>query len=46
MFAFWIPLTVFLIWLIVTTMMLLKAVDVEAGEREKAAAAQEWEPAA
>ena len=46
MFAFWIPLTVFLIWIIVTAVMLLKAIDVEAAEREKYAAQQEWEPAA
>ncbi|WP_293234783.1 hypothetical protein [Mycolicibacterium sp.] len=46
MFAFWIPLTVFSIWWIVTTFMLVKAVDVEAAEREASAAQRVWEPAA
>jgi hypothetical protein len=45
-FAFWIPLTVFLIWFTVTGVMLLKAIDVEAAEREAAAAEKKWEPAA
>ena len=45
-FAFWIPLTVFSIWWIVTTFMLVKAVDVEAAERASKAAEREWEPAA
>jgi len=46
MFAFWIPLTVFCIWMIVTAIMLTKAVDVEAAERKARAAKREWEPAA
>jgi hypothetical protein len=46
MFAFWIPLTVFTIWWIVVTVMLVKAVDVEAAEREANAAEHLWEPAA
>jgi hypothetical protein len=46
MFAFWIPLTVFSIWMVVTTVMLSKAVDVEAAERSVNAAARIWEPAA
>jgi hypothetical protein len=46
MFAFWIPLTVFCIWMIVTAIMLTKAVDVEAAERQARAANREWEPAA
>jgi len=46
MFAFWIPLTVFVIWIIVTGVMLLKAIDVEVAERERYAAQREWEPAA
>lgn len=46
MFAFWIPLTVFCIWMVVTAIMLTKAVDVEAAEREARAANREWEPAA
>ncbi|WP_083066343.1 hypothetical protein [Mycobacterium arosiense] len=46
MFAFWIPLTVFCIWMVVTAIMLTKAVDVEAAEREERAANREWEPAA
>lgn len=45
-FAFWIPLTVFSIWWIVTTFMLIKAVDVEATERVAHAADRVWEPAA
>ena len=45
-FAFWIPLTVFCIWWIVTAILLTKAVDVEAAEREVRAANREWEPAA
>lgn len=45
-FAFWIPLTVFCIWLIVVTVMLVKAVDIEAAEREARAAERTWEPAA
>jgi hypothetical protein len=45
-FAFWIPLTVFSIWWIVTTIMLVKAVDVEAAERAANAAERVWEPAA
>ena len=45
-FAFWIPLTVFLIWIIVTAVVLLKATDIEAAEREKAVAERTWEPAA
>jgi hypothetical protein len=45
-FAFWIPLTVFSIWWIVTTFMLVKAVDVEAAERDAHAADRVWEPAA
>jgi hypothetical protein len=45
-FAFWIPLTVFCIWMIVTAIMLTKAVDVEAAERQARAANREWEPAA
>ncbi|MBE1552108.1 hypothetical protein GGC64_006195 [Mycobacterium sp. OAS707] len=45
-FAFWIPLTVFVIWIIVTAVVLLKATDIEAVEREKAAAERTWEPAA
>jgi hypothetical protein len=45
-FAFWIPLTVFLIWIIVTAVVLLKATDIEAAEREKAEAERTWEPAA
>jgi hypothetical protein len=45
-FAFWIPLTVFSIWWIVTTFMLVKAVDVEAAERAASAAERVWEPAA
>jgi hypothetical protein len=46
MFAFWIPLTVFSIWMVVTTVMLSKAVDVEATERSVNAAERVWEPAA
>ena len=46
MFAFWVPLTVFCIWQVVTTVMLAKAVDVEAAEREANAAGRVWEPAA
>ncbi|EUA30713.1 hypothetical protein I553_4970 [Mycobacterium xenopi 4042] len=46
MFAFWIPLTVFCIWMIVTTVMLVKAVDVEAAERAANAAERKWEQAA
>jgi hypothetical protein len=46
MFAFWIPLTVFSIWMVVTTVMLSKAVDVEAAERSVNAAERVWEPAA
>jgi hypothetical protein len=46
MFAFWIPLTVFSIWMVVTTVMLSKAVDVEAAERAANAAERVWEPAA
>jgi len=46
MFAFWIPLTVFSIWMVVTTVMLSKAVDVEAAERSVNAAERIWEPAA
>lgn len=45
-FAFWIPLTVFCIWWIVTAIMLTQAVDVEAAERKARAANREWEPAA
>jgi hypothetical protein len=45
-FAFWIPLTVFLIWIIVTAVVLLKATDIEAAEREKAVAERTWEHAA
>lgn len=45
-FAFWIPLTVYCIWQIVTTVMLTKAVDVEAAERQAAAAGRVGEPAA
>lgn len=45
-FAFWIPLTVFSIWWIVTTFMLVKAVDVEAAERTSNAVERVWEPAA
>ena len=45
-FAFWIPLTVFSIWWIVTTFMLVKAVDVEADERDAHASDRVWEPAA
>jgi hypothetical protein len=45
-FAFWIPLTVFVIWIIVTAVVLLKATDIEAVEREKAMAERTWEPAA
>lgn len=45
-FAFWIPLTVFTIWMAVTTVMLVKAVDVEGAERAKNAAERVWEPAA
>jgi hypothetical protein len=46
MFAFWIPLTVFVIWMVVVTVMLVKAVDIEATEREAHAAERVWEPAA
>ncbi|MGO9102188.1 MAG: hypothetical protein ACLP9Y_23140 [Mycobacterium sp.] len=45
-FAFWIPLTVFTVWWIVTTFMLVKAVDVEAAERTANAVERAWEPAA
>jgi hypothetical protein len=45
-FAFWIPLTAFLIWIIVTAVVLLKATDIEAAEREKAVAERTWEHAA
>jgi len=45
-FAFWIPLPVFFTWIVVTGVMLLKAIDIEAAEREKAAAERMWEPAA
>ncbi|BCQ07418.1 hypothetical protein JMUB5695_00839 [Mycobacterium heckeshornense] len=46
LFAFWIPLTVFCVWMIVTTVMLVKAVDVEAAERAANAAERKWEQAA
>jgi hypothetical protein len=46
MFAFWIPLTVFCIWMVVVAVMLSKAVDVEAAERAANAAERVWEPAA
>jgi hypothetical protein len=46
MFAFWIPLTVFVIWMVVTGVMLVRAVDVEAAERSAAEAERAWEPAA
>jgi hypothetical protein len=46
MFAFWIPLTVFTMWWIVVTVMLVKAVDVEAAERAANAVERAWEPAA
>jgi hypothetical protein len=46
MFAFWIPLTVFCIWQIVASVMLAKAVDVEAAERAEHEAEHTWEPAA
>jgi hypothetical protein len=46
MFAFWIPLTVFTIWIIVTSVMLVKAVDIEAAERAEHEAQHTWEPAA
>ena len=45
-FAFWIPLTVFCVWQAVTSVMLVKAVDVEASERTRNAADRVWEPAA
>jgi len=45
-FAFWIPFTVFVVWIAVTSFMLSKAVDVEAAERERAAETKQWEPAA
>jgi hypothetical protein len=45
-FAFWIPLTVFCIWQIVASVMLSKAVDVEAAERAEHEANHTWEPAA
>lgn len=40
------PLTVFCIWQVIASVMLAKAVDVEAAERDKAAAEQIREPAA
>jgi hypothetical protein len=46
MFAFWIPLTVFCIWMVVTTVMLVKSVDVEAAERSAREVERAWEPAA
>ncbi|MGO9103477.1 MAG: hypothetical protein ACLP9Y_30075 [Mycobacterium sp.] len=46
LFAFWIPLTVFVIWQAVVSVMLVKAVDIEAAEREQAAAEKTWEQAA
>ncbi|OBH11786.1 hypothetical protein A5692_16730 [Mycobacterium sp. E342] len=45
-FAFWIPLTVFSIWMVVLTVMLVKAVDVEAAERTARTAERAREPAA
>jgi hypothetical protein len=39
-------LTVFVIWIIVTAVMLLKATDIEAAERAARAKRREWEPAA
>jgi MFS family permease len=45
-FAFWIPLTVFCIWQVVASVMLAKAVDIEAAERDVAVAERTWEPAA
>jgi hypothetical protein len=44
--AFWIPLAVFVVWWVTTTIMLVKAVDVEAAERAQHAAERVWEPAA
>jgi hypothetical protein len=48
LFAFWVALTVFAIWWTVTTVMLVKAVDVEAAERAqtKNPASRAPEPAA
>ena len=40
------PFTVFCIWQAVTSVMLVKAVDVEANERTRNAAERVWEPAA
>lgn len=46
LFALYIPLSVFGLWIVVTTVVLLKAVDVEAAERERHALDRTWEPAA
>lgn len=42
LFAFWVPLAAFSIWFIVTTLLLVKSVDVEA-ERAANAAERRWE---
>jgi hypothetical protein len=44
--AFWIPFGAFGVWMIVTTVMLVRAVDIEAAEREARAIERTWEPAA
>jgi hypothetical protein len=43
--AFWIPLCAFGFWIVVTTVMLMKSVDVEAAERATHPTEQNWEPA-
>lgn len=46
MFAFWVPLTVYMVWMVVVAIMLIKAIDIEAAERAENAANLTWEPAA
>ena len=44
--AWWIPVSAFFVWIVPTVFLLVKAVDIEAAEREERAAARTWEPAA
>ncbi len=44
--AWWIPVSAFFVWIVPTVVLLVKAVDIEAAEREQRAALREWEPSA
>jgi hypothetical protein len=44
--AWWIPVSAFFVWIVPTVILLVKAIDIEAAEREQRASSREWEPAA